>query len=84
MSKYSLATLVAIAKFTGKMQKKSGIMKIGLEAMPLFLLDDLLKNKDAPWLMFRPIFVKNPKIVHGVNIFMFFKIKPNSKYLFDN
>ena len=66
------------------MQKKSGIMKIGLEAMPLFLLDDLLKNKDAPWLMFRPIFVKNSKIVHGVNIFMFFKIKPNSKYLFDN
>ena len=66
------------------MQKKSGIMKIGLEAMSLFLLDDLLKNKDAPWLMFCPIFVKKPKIVHGVNIFIFFKIKTNSKYLFDN
>ena len=34
---------VAIAKFIGKMQKKSGIMKSGLDAMPLFLLDDLLK-----------------------------------------
>ena len=29
-----------IAKFIGKMQKKSGIMKSGLEAMPLFLLDN--------------------------------------------
>ena len=27
------------------MQKKSGIMKSGLDAMPLFLLDDLLKTK---------------------------------------
>ena len=35
---------VAIAKFIGKMQKKSGIMKSGVEAMPLFLLDDLLKT----------------------------------------
>ena len=33
---------VAIAKFIGKMQKKSGIMKSGLDAMSLFLLDDLL------------------------------------------
>ena len=33
---------VARAKFIGKMQKKSGIMKIGLGAMPLFLLDNLL------------------------------------------
>ena len=32
---------VAIAKFIWKMQKKSG-MKSGLDAMPLFLLDDLL------------------------------------------
>jgi hypothetical protein len=29
------------------MQKKSGIMKSGLEAMPLFLLDDLLWKKFA-------------------------------------
>ena len=29
--------------FIGKMQKKSGIMKSGLDAMPLFLLDDLSK-----------------------------------------
>ena len=36
----------AIAKFVWKMQKKkSGIMKSGLEAMPLFLLYDLLKHK---------------------------------------
>ena len=35
---------VAIAKFIGKMQKKSGIMKNGLDAMPLFLLDDLLND----------------------------------------
>ena len=35
---------VAIAKFVWKMQKKSGIMKSGLDAMPLFLLDDLLKQ----------------------------------------
>ena len=35
---------VAIAKFIGKMQKKSGIMKSGLDAMPLFLLDDLLRD----------------------------------------
>ena len=35
---------VAIAKFIGKMQKKElGIMKSGLDAMPLFLLDNLLK-----------------------------------------
>ena len=27
-------------------------------------LIQVLKNKDAPWLMFCPIFVKNPKIVH--------------------
>ena len=33
------------AKFIWKMQKKSGIMKSGLDAMPLFLLDDLLKRK---------------------------------------
>ena len=33
---------VAIAKFVWKMQKKSGIIKSGLDAMPLFLLDDLL------------------------------------------
>ena len=33
---------VAMAKFIGKMQKKSGIMKSGLDAMPLFLLDGLL------------------------------------------
>ena len=26
------------------MQKKSGIMKSGLDAMPLFLVDDLLKG----------------------------------------
>ena len=26
------------------MQKKSGIMKSGLDAMPVFLLDDLLKG----------------------------------------
>jgi hypothetical protein len=35
---------VAISKFVWKMQKKSGIMKSGLHAMPLFLLDDLLKR----------------------------------------
>ena len=35
---------VAIAEFFWKMQKKSGIMKSGLYARPLFLLDDLLKN----------------------------------------
>ena len=35
---------VAIAKFIGKMQKKSGIIKSGFDAMPLFLLDDLLIN----------------------------------------
>ena len=29
------------------MQKKFGIMKSGLDTMPLFLLDDLLKNRDA-------------------------------------
>ena len=28
----------------GKMHKKSGIMKSGLDAMPPFLLDDLLKK----------------------------------------
>ena len=34
----SFKTKVALAKFIGKMQKKSGIMKSGLDAMPLFLL----------------------------------------------
>ena len=38
---------VAIAKFIGKMQKKSGILKSGLDAMPLFLLDDLLNKHDS-------------------------------------
>ena len=28
----------------GKMQKKSGIMKSGLDAMPLFLQDNLLRS----------------------------------------
>ena len=32
----------SVAKFIGKMKKKYGIMKSGLDAMPLFLLDDLL------------------------------------------
>jgi hypothetical protein len=36
---------VAIVKLIGKVQKKSGIMKSGLNAMPLFLLDDLLRKK---------------------------------------
>ena len=36
---------VAIAEFIGKIQKKYGIMKSGLDAMLLFLLDDLLRNK---------------------------------------
>ena len=36
---------VAIAKYVWKMQKKSGIMKSGLKAMPLFLLDDLLSSR---------------------------------------
>ena len=36
---------VAIAKLVWKMQKKSGIMKSGSNAMPLFLLDDLLIEK---------------------------------------
>ena len=35
---------VAITNFIGKMQKKSGIMKSGLDAMPLFILDDLLSG----------------------------------------
>ena len=36
---------VAKAKSIGKMQKKkSGIMKSGLDAMPIFLLDDLLSG----------------------------------------
>ena len=34
----------SLAKFIEKMQKKSGIMKNGLDAMPLFLLDDLFKH----------------------------------------
>ena len=33
---------VAIAKVIGKVEKKSGIMKSRLDAMPLFLLDNLL------------------------------------------
>ena len=30
-----------ISRFPGKMKKKTGIMKSGLDAMPLFLLEDL-------------------------------------------
>ena len=37
--------MVAIAKFVWKMQKKSGIMKSGVDAMPLFLLDNLLNGE---------------------------------------
>ena len=35
-----------LSQFSVKMQKikKSGVMKSGLEAMPLFLLDDLLRK----------------------------------------
>ena len=43
---------IAIAKFVWKMRKKSGIMKSGLDAMRLFLLDDLLKEytlEGVPW-----------------------------------
>ena len=40
----SFKSKVAIAKFSWKMQKKSGIMKSGLDTMPLFLLDDLLNH----------------------------------------
>ena len=32
-------------KFITKCKKKSGIMKSGMDAMPLFLLDDLLKSR---------------------------------------
>ena len=35
---------VARGKFIGKMQKKSGIMKSGLDVMPLFLLDNLVRR----------------------------------------
>ena len=35
---------VAMAKFIGKMQKKSGIMKSGLYVMSFFFLDDLFKT----------------------------------------
>ena len=40
---------VAIAKFIGKMQNKYGIVKSGLDAMPLFLPDDLLSRKVEPY-----------------------------------
>ena len=40
--KNSAMAKVAIAVW--KMQKKSGVMKSGLDAMPLFLLDDLLSH----------------------------------------
>ena len=39
---------VVIAKFIWKMQKISGVMKSGLDAMPLFLLDDLLREGRPP------------------------------------
>ena len=41
----SFKTKVAIAKFIWKMQKKSGIMKSGLDTMPLFFLDNQLIRK---------------------------------------
>ena len=43
ISKKSVEINKGIAKFVWKMQKKSGIMKSGLDAMPCFLLDDQLK-----------------------------------------
>ena len=43
LSQFSFAK-VAMAKFVWKMQKLSGIMKSRLDAMPLFLLDDLLSK----------------------------------------
>ena len=33
-----------LSQFSGKCKKKSGIMKSGVDAMPLFLLDHLLKD----------------------------------------
>ena len=47
---YTLGLKVAIAEFIGKI---SGIMKSGLEAMPLFLLDELLKYFVKFWLILR-------------------------------
>ena len=35
------------------MQKKSGIMKSGLDAMPLFLLDDLLNYKQLEYYLYK-------------------------------
>ena len=35
--------MATLGTFIGKMQKKSNIMKSGLDAMPLCLLDDLLR-----------------------------------------
>ena len=49
----SFKSKVAIAKFIWKMQKKSGIMKSGLDAMHLLLQDDLLRSsKRCPSLIF--------------------------------
>ena len=45
--KNSAMGTLGIAKYVWKMQKKkSGIMKIGLDAMPLFLLDGMLRQDE--------------------------------------
>ena len=64
------------SSFDGKMQKKSGIMKSGLDAMPLFLLDDLLRTSIVGC-TFRPllqgIFHWNRPI--NINIWIFHNVK---------
>ena len=45
--------MATIVKFVWKMQIKSGIMKSGLDAMPLVPLDNLLKS------FFRKVWDKN-------------------------
>ena len=50
--------MVAMAKFIGKMQKKSGIMKSGLDVMPLFFLDDLLRHAEILNLAFPKLDLK--------------------------
>ena len=45
MATLGLKEMGKFSHFVWKMQKNSGIMKSGLDAMPLFLLDDLLNEE---------------------------------------
>ena len=57
---------LAIAKYVWKMQKKSGIIKSGLDAMPHFLPEDLLKRNQPEFCRISKRFIINSKEIRKI------------------